>query len=125
MLRIGAGPGEIEHKLAARMRFAEQRHRGREISRGIFQHEMLGLPAGARRGASGFFQRQEKFVPQKRLCAGGQRIPTLRINLRNAVEESRRPKRHAWAARGSAWVSASIRSRYLSASSAAMQPVPA
>ncbi len=90
MLRIGAGPGEIENKLAARMGFAEQRHRSREISCGVFHHEMLGLPAGAWRGASGFLQRQQKFVPQKRLGAAGKRIPTLRIDLRNAVEKSRR-----------------------------------
>jgi hypothetical protein len=52
---------------------------------------MFGLPAGARSGASGFFQSQEKFVPQEGLRTAGERIPTLRINLRNAIEESRRP----------------------------------
>jgi hypothetical protein len=46
---------------------------------------MLGVPAGTRRGAPGFFQSEEKFVPQERLCAAGQRIPALRINLRNAA----------------------------------------
>jgi len=46
---------------------------------------MLRVPTGTRCGASGFFQSQEKFVPQERLCAAGQPIPALRINLRNAV----------------------------------------
>src|SRR5271168_4411470 len=67
LLRIGAGPREIENELAPRVRFAKQWQRGRELSGGIFNDEMLRTPAGARRGAAGFLQRQEKLVPQEGL----------------------------------------------------------
>ena len=62
-------------------------------SRGIFEHEMLRIPAGARRGASGFFQRQEKFVPQEGLCV----LPASAFQRRASIcamllEESRRSR---------------------------------
>ena len=46
---------------------------------------MLGLPTRARCGAPGLFQGEKKFVPQEGLGDTGQRIPALRINLRNAA----------------------------------------
>ena len=92
---------------------------------GIVDDEVSWDPSGARRGASGFLQRREEFVPQEGLRRPRQRVPAVRVDLRNAVEKSRRAVSHAWAARGLACVSASICSRYLSASSAAMHPVPA
>src|SRR5277367_5247513 len=107
------------------MRLTEKRHgRDRGAVR-IFDDQMLRGPAGARHGAARFFQCEEKLVPQERLRGTRQAVPFQRIDLRDAVEKSRRPAGHAWAARGSAWASASIRSRYLSASGAAMHPVPA
>ncbi len=91
-----------------------------------------------RRGAAGLFEREQEFVAQERLCARGaltraartpggsyQGIPVGRIDVRNAPQETRSRHHQACAARGLAWRSASRRSRYLSASSAAMQPVPA
>src|ERR1700723_106581 len=107
------------------MRLEEQRQGSGGDPLGIIHDEMLRCPARAPRGASGLLQGQEKFVAQKRLRGPCQRIPALRVDLRDAVEKSRRSKGHACAARNLTWVSASIRSRYLSASSAAMHPVPA
>ncbi len=126
LLRIGAGPGEIENELAARNAICgTAASRPPESPAESSTTRCLGSQPvrGAAHPDSSSASRNSC---RRNGCArAGQRIPTLRIDLRNAVEESRRPKRHAWAARGSAWVSASIRSRYLSASSAAMQPVPA
>ncbi len=34
-------------------------------------------------------------MPQERLCAARQAVPTLRVDLRDAVEKSRRPVGHA------------------------------
>ena len=47
------------------------------------------VPAGARHGAARLLQGQQEFVTQKGLSGARQRVPTPRINLRDAVEESR------------------------------------
>src|SRR5271168_1839497 len=107
------------------MRLAEQGHGGHRNTVGIIDDNMPGSPARARRGAPGFLERQEELVPHEGLRRTRQRVPNLRVDLCDAVEKSRRPVGHAWAARGLAWDSASVCSRYLSASSAAMHPVPA
>src|ERR1700722_8072087 len=106
------------------MAFAEQGHRPDGASLSILYHQVLGGPAGAGHGAAAFLERQQEFVPQERLCRTRQRIPARRVDLRDAVEKPGTIRGHACATRGLATEPASIRSRYLSASSAAMQPVP-
>ena len=95
MLRIGIGPGKIEHELTARVRFSVQGQGAHGSAVGIVDDEVPGGPAGARHGAAGFFERQEKFVAQERLSAAGQGIPARRIDLSNAVEKPRFGSNHA------------------------------
>jgi hypothetical protein len=127
VLRIGIGPGEIEHEFAARMRLRIERHDPQRDTVCILEHEMPGRPTGAGHGAPGFFEREQELVPQERLRVTGQRIPALRLDGGDAGKKPRadRGLRHACAARRGFASSASSCSRYLSASSAAMQPVPA
>ena len=89
MLRVGVGPGEIEHEFAARMRLAVQ----------------AAWPPTARRRASSITQmprrssrcaaRRSRIAPARAGIRGagtaapraGQRIPTRRVDFRDAVEE--------------------------------------
>src|ERR1700721_1316936 len=112
------------------MSLAGQGQGAEQVSPRIVDHEVPWGPTGARHGAAGLLQCQEKFVAQKRLTLAKtsraeKRIPAGRIDLCDAVQKSRAATSHAWRTRGSTKGSASARSRYLSASSAAMQPVPA
>jgi hypothetical protein len=68
VLRIGIGPGKIEHEFAARMPFAVQRHGPDEASAGVLDQQMPGRPTRARHGAAGLLEREQKFVAQERLA---------------------------------------------------------
>src|ERR1019366_7070304 len=94
----------------------------------ILEQQMFRRPTGVRADAAGLLQSRQEFVPLKgmaRCAARRERIPIGRLNLGDAGDEPRPILIHARAARGSWRGSAAMRSRYLSASSAAMQPVPA
>src|ERR1700679_4244442 len=111
------------------MSLAVQGQGAEQVSPRIVDHEVPRGPTGARHGAAGLLECQKKFVAQKRLTLAKtsraeKRIPAGRIDLCDAVQKSRAAG-HAWRTRGSTKGSASARSRYLSAPSAAMQPVPA
>ena len=125
VLRIGVGPGKIEDEFAARVRLAVQGHAALDFSFRILDHQVPRRPAGARYGAARLLERQEKFMAQEGLAFPQKRVPTGRIDLCDAVQKSRAAMSHACRTRGSTRGSASARSKYLSASSAAMQPVPA
>src|SRR5580692_1390766 len=107
------------------MSLAVQGQGAEQVSPRIVDHEVPRGPTGARHGTAGLLQCQEEFVAQKGLAFSEKRIPAGRIDLCDAVQKSRAAASHAWRTRGSTKGSASARSRYLSASSAAMQPVPA
>ena len=57
-MRLKPGARLSENELAARVGLAIQRHGRRGPAVGVIDDEMLGYPAGARRGAAGFLQRQ-------------------------------------------------------------------
>src|SRR5665213_2221976 len=113
VLLEGARPGEIEHELAPGMGLAIERC-GRGQSMRVKQGQVLRGPAAAGSGAAAVFERGQEFMTQERIVAR-QRVPLLGGYLGDAREDS---ALHYAAATG-------ICSRYLSASSAAMQPEPA
>ena len=127
VLGICIGPGEVEHELPSGMRLAEQGQCAEHPAVRILQHQMRGVQPVRGVVQPDCSRPAEEFVAQERRWPRGrhQRIPTGRVNLGDAVEKSRARHPHAWTARGLRCSSASIRSRYLSASRAAMQPVPA
>src|SRR5882672_5213506 len=107
------------------MPFPIKRHGGQEAAARVLEQQMARGPAGAGDRAARCFERQQKLMPQEGLHRSRDGIPTRRVGLGDALQEARARNSHAWAASGSARGLVSTRSRYLSASRAAMQPVPA
>ena len=90
VLRIRIRPGEIEHELAARMSLAIQRQCAHQPAAGVVRDQMLRRPSGPRRGAAGFLEREQEFMPQERLTlAAGECVPLGRVDLGDAPQESR------------------------------------
>src|SRR5947209_16842232 len=106
VLRVGIGPGEVEHELAPRMGLAKERHGTLRLAACILENQVLRCPAGPGRGAAAFFERQQEFMPQERLTgasrarAGRERIPARGIDLRDAGEKASARGGHAWTAIG-------------------------
>src|SRR5262245_17778527 len=83
----------------------------------IGQRDIARIPACARPDTSRVLEGREEFVPQKRHLRAIQRIPLPCVDIRNAFVD-RAPHQLPTPP-------ASMRSRNLSASRAAMQPEPA
>jgi len=98
--------------------------RGGEQSLFVVQCEDLRLPAVVRADAAGQFQSGEERVADERVAAIMQRVPALGGNRRDAGQQLV-AQRQCNLIRDVQEPPPSSLSRYLSASSAAMQPEPA
>src|SRR5262249_40311847 len=64
---IGLGPAAVEDIFAARMGLEVAGHDAEHMAVLIFRDEMLRLPAGARHGRAGDFERREEVVRYERV----------------------------------------------------------
>ena len=74
-----------------------QRHRADEAARGILENEVAGGPARSRNRTAGCLERQQELMAHERLARPCNGVPTRRVDVANALQESRAPGRHAWA----------------------------
>ena len=110
---IGLGPGPVENKLAVGVGFDV-------AGAGADQLILVVYLENNRLPAPGFetvvlLQRQQKIVLQERVVGGDQRVPCAGVYLADRADNAGLHETGAY----------SSPSRYFSASSAAMQPVPA
>ncbi len=133
-------PAPVEDELAPGMRLEILRHGGDEpAAAGVAHDEVGGNPAGVAADAAGGLEAVQERVPGERVAGGIERIPVARRDVRDPFDDFRL-QGHGYGAEAEAvtggapdragaprqWaLPASSTSRYLSASSAAMQPVPA
>ena len=97
------------------------RHGSDELAAARVAHDEVSRnPAGIDADAAGGFERVEERVLQERVAGTVERIPVVGVDLGDAADDLGF-QRHGMSVGGAA----STASRYLSASSAAMQPVPA
>jgi hypothetical protein len=99
------------------MRFAIQ-GQGGEQALAVFDDQVIRCPARSRTDTACSLEGEQEFMANEWIARQRQRIPSRRGDVIDASENARL---HLYRL----CFSASIWSRYLSASSAAMQPVPA
>ena len=90
----------------------------------VAQYEMTWQPAAVCADAARLLQRLEECVPQERIARRIERIPLSGRNVGDSLDDLRL-RTHGAAGQADQCAPASSCSRYLSASRAAMQPVPA
>jgi hypothetical protein len=122
--RIGLRPAPVEDELAPGMSLVVARHGAGDASRAVAQHEVARHPAGIAADATVALQCIEEGVRKERIPAGFEITPFRGRQVRDPTDDLR-ASAHGVRNVQSVQRSASSCSRYLSASSAAMQPVPA
>ena len=120
---VGLGPGKIKDEFTEGM-VLEPGGCGSQQALFIVQRENLRLPAIVRAGGAGQFQSGKERVADERVAAVMQRVPAPGGNRRDAGQQLV-AQRQCNLIRNVQEPPPSSVSRYLSASSAAMQPEPA
>ena len=90
MLRVGMGPGMVEHELTVRIALAVS-GRGGNQRVAVPQRQVLRLPAIVRAKAAARFQSSQEGMGDKRIAPIVQRIPLLGGNVRQRVDDARLP----------------------------------
>ena len=90
MLRIGVGPGMVEHKLTVRIALAISRGGGDQRFV-VPQRQVLRLPAILRAKAAARFQSSQEGMGDEGIAPIVQRIPLLGGNVRQRVDDARPP----------------------------------
>jgi|HubBroStandDraft_5_1064220.scaffolds.fasta_scaffold25372_1 hypothetical protein len=111
-------PGKIKHELAVGVALAEGGRRRRQ-SQLIGQGDVGRIPPRPGADTVGVLESRQEFVSQERVAISSQGIPLPRVELVDAVMGL------GVSLLGQECFSTSNPSRYLSASSAAIQPAPA
>jgi hypothetical protein len=84
----------IKYIFALAMRFCISGHRASQLAIVSIYQDRQRLPATAFADASGFFERRQKRVGQKRIAVSGTRIPLRGINPGDALFNARGHLRH-------------------------------
>src|SRR6185369_12685408 len=89
-LLIRARPTPIEHELAPRIALAVQRQSRFDFAGGGLQQQMPRTPAGARADTTCALEREQELVTHERIAARLQRIPLLRGNAADRIDDAQR-----------------------------------